>query len=289
MRQSRAFTLVEMAMVLIIIGLIVGGSAKIFATLSKNSKVTQTTQKMERLAATIEGFALSYHRLPTLKEYEELALKHQDGWGKRIVYIPEKELMHKNRLCQSNATQLHHQEGDALVRNLAFILLSSGANRNRQTRFSQEDGAVLESAKFGYEADFYRDDVDRKEPFDDIIMERTLFGLKSQIGCESKQLKILSGAVTKSQRGGIYRARFFANQEDVKLFWCFRSDLQLQSRPDIGRCEGSDPLSWKPASSLELYASTVTQKDRGAHRLQLYLRNNLGQETSRTILVDVSE
>lgn len=177
-----AFTLIEMAMVLIIMGIIVGSSAKIFVSMSKNAKVTQTQELLNLMALDIEGFAITFGRLPTSKEFESFRMRTKDAWGKPIVYLGAKNLF--KAICSQTQTNLEHHQNKKIINNQAFALVSSGANRNKQTATIIDTMRMVKSAARSKEIDFDSSSVDRVEPYDDIYLFRSLWVLKAQLKCK---------------------------------------------------------------------------------------------------------
>ncbi len=177
-----AFTLIEMAMVLIIMGIIVGSSAKIFVSMSKNAKVTQTKELLKLMALDIEGFATTFGRLPTSKEFESFRMRTKDAWGKPIVYLGAKKLF--KTICSQTKTDFEQHQNKKVIKNQAFALVSSGANRNKQTATLIGQVRMIKSAAMSKAIDFDSSHVDRIEPYDDIYLFRSLWMLKAQLKCK---------------------------------------------------------------------------------------------------------
>ena len=182
--KKSGFTLVEMAMVLIIMGIIVGSSSKIFTNLSKNSKIQESKELLKQISLDIEGFSKTFNRLPKIEELMEFRMRTKDSWGKDIHYIPGKELV--DSLCHKSNSSLQHTQNQKIVKNLAFILVSSGANRNMQTSIDQAATTTVKTASRSEKVDFDKDMIDRVEPFDDFYLTRTLWSLQAQIQCSNK-------------------------------------------------------------------------------------------------------
>ena len=184
MMKRSGFTLVEMAMVLIIMGIILGSSSKIFTTLSKNSKIQESKELLKQISLDIIGFSKTFSRLPKIEELMEFRMRTKDSWGKEILYLPAKELT--GSLCHKSSSSLQHIQNQKTVKNLAFILVSSGANRNMQTSIDQAVITTVKTASRSDKVDFDRNMIDRVEPFDDFYLTRTLWSLQAQIQCSDK-------------------------------------------------------------------------------------------------------
>ena len=185
--SRKAFTLIEIAMVLIVMGIIVGSSTKIFISLSKNAKTQETKEHMKLLTLDIEGFSTTFNRLPTQKEFESFHMQIKDAWGKPIIYVPSKMLL--SSLCNHKRTTLEHRQNDKSIKNLAFMLISSGANRNLQTEVTQGDRSIIKSAQLSQRVDFNTLKTNRIEPFDDLYLSRSLWSLQAQARCSQRNFQ----------------------------------------------------------------------------------------------------
>jgi prepilin-type N-terminal cleavage/methylation domain-containing protein len=105
---SRGFTLVEMAMVLVIMGLLLGGGLTLLSTQIEQQKVKGTERQLEEVKEALIGFALANGRLPCpadplvpgvelnpcnteatasgLIPWTTLGVNRLDGWNKVIRY-----------------------------------------------------------------------------------------------------------------------------------------------------------------------------------------------------------
>ncbi len=183
-KQQSAFTLIELAIVLIVVGILAGGGAKIGALWFKNHKIKKSTALQMRYVQSIEGFALSFGRLPTQQEFERLLPKTEDSWGKELVYRVDTQLSQKP-LCAQNQTHIRFKHHNKEVPAIAFVLISSGANRNLQTALKSDgEELLIKSVQKGALFDENKADLIRQEAFDDLIVVRTLWELKAELGCK---------------------------------------------------------------------------------------------------------
>ncbi len=182
-RQTSAFTLIEMAIVLIIMGIIVGSSTKIFISMSKNSKNQETQELLKLISEEVRGFAITFRRLPTEKELNDFHMHMKDAWGKPIHYVVSADLI--NGICKNRHSTLEHHQGDKKIADLSYILISSGANRNMQTAINDlADKIVVKSALRSQIVDYNKAILDRLEPYDDLILSRSLWSVKGVVQCE---------------------------------------------------------------------------------------------------------
>ena len=161
--DSSGFTLIEMAVVLVIVGIIISIMATVLPSLIKSSKVKKARAIMEKVDYAIQGYVAANGRLPfadkgTLgKEdsetptyfgnlpYVTLGLSSgDDAWGNRLKYGVNKDLTTTNAgnmgvalktACSDdpvNPDKLHVDMNGTLV-HMAYVIVSGG--------LKDEDGA----------------------------------------------------------------------------------------------------------------------------------------------------
>jgi len=182
--QRGAFTLIELSIVLIVIGLLAGGSAKLFTTLAKRAKQTQTLNAMSEVMQTIQGYAQVYAKLPTQEVLEHMTLHTKDAWNKPFIYVYDEVLTHERALCRQTSTRLQLKNETNEVNNYAFALISGGKNRNIQTGIEDKKQLVVTSSAVMQESDLYPKDVLRVEGYDDIVKALPLMYLRVTAACK---------------------------------------------------------------------------------------------------------
>lgn len=64
MKKNSGFTLVEMAMVLLIVGLLLGGMLPTLSSQMEAQRVSETRRQLEEIQQALQGYAVAYGRLP---------------------------------------------------------------------------------------------------------------------------------------------------------------------------------------------------------------------------------
>lgn len=132
-RPCKAFTLIEMAIVLIIIGILVGLIAPIVTDVVKREKTGNARDYVEQVRDEIVGFALINKRLPTAAE---LGTKI-DVFGNTLIYHPSTEMTAQD-FCSINPGDLYTvteqlaPSGTNTYSGIAFIIASPGRDLTQQ-------------------------------------------------------------------------------------------------------------------------------------------------------------
>ncbi|MGQ9812682.1 MAG: putative Ig domain-containing protein [Dissulfurimicrobium sp.] len=127
----KGFTLIEMAIVLVIIGLLIGMGASMMGPLTKRAKLMETRETVKTAYESILGYAAQHKTLPA--SLAILGVKTSDIYGIPLDYY----LWTGTNLCTSAGTYLtvnDSSSGAASTKtNVAFILIARGENRCNQT------------------------------------------------------------------------------------------------------------------------------------------------------------
>jgi prepilin-type N-terminal cleavage/methylation domain-containing protein len=183
--KKNAFTLIELSMVLVIVGLIIGGSAKVFKSTQEHAKVTSAKKDVQVAKNAILGYAITTGFLPT-KAFFSSDLSPVKGNQHQLLYTHDTALDTK-KICAFNTTpfniQIDHKDGSTqTITDVAFSVVSESANNNLQTG---QTGDTLRVRKPYEKIDDESSPVNIIEEYDDIVEWVTLNELKSAIKCES--------------------------------------------------------------------------------------------------------
>lgn len=194
--KQHGFTLIELSIVLIIIGLILGTIAPLFKTLTKRNKLSDGRQVVTTARNEIKGEVVRTRILPTDLSNVGHSL---DPWQTNLVYIPAPNLSGQD-LCSWLATGTNQTglavciDGDCGAgkrSNVAFIIASIGPNTNRQmenptNRDGDTSDLEVRLYSYGTETDQFTIAPDPNSPtdqFDDIIQYVTVDELITLFNC----------------------------------------------------------------------------------------------------------
>ncbi|WP_022853391.1 prepilin-type N-terminal cleavage/methylation domain-containing protein [Thermodesulfatator atlanticus] len=198
--SKNGFTMVELAIVLVVLGLLLGIGVTLIGPLIKTSKIRETKKIMEEIVYTIRGYALTTGTLPSPVTICDASImpknifgKTKDSWRKEIRYL--KATLDGNEICNSTTTNLKiyfckdcqclNYEEKA---NIAFLLVSGGPNYNIQTGLDANIVKIYPQYQQcqvdNYECnnpDYAYKDPQRQEEYDDIVEYWKLETLKGAV------------------------------------------------------------------------------------------------------------
>ena len=200
MKKSGGLTLIELAIVLVVIGILLGLGAGLLSVLIKRLKYNESKEIINAGVEAIIGYAVSTGHLPHSANLSSVVRSIKDSYGKDIAYVYDNDLADQNltSLCGLTSTNLTVRVcSDASctssndISNVAFILISGDGNYNNQTHGTQNvtSPTTVNIYPFGAEVDNFQvagdDDPDRVEGYDDIVKWVALHEIQSAQGCET--------------------------------------------------------------------------------------------------------
>jgi type II secretory pathway pseudopilin PulG len=127
---SGGFTLIEIAMILVIVGLLVGMGAGMLGPLVKRNKLTDTRKTVREVYNSIVGYAMSNKTLPSA--LTALGVSTEDSYSNSILYYPAAGITGPN-ICTTQGTYLTVNDNGTAMNNVAFVVFSQGPNVCNQT------------------------------------------------------------------------------------------------------------------------------------------------------------
>jgi prepilin-type N-terminal cleavage/methylation domain-containing protein len=129
---KRGLTLIEMAIVLVIIGLLVSVGAALIGPLTKRAKLTETREIVKNAYESVLGFAISNKRLPN--QLSDLGIKSTDAYLNNLVYYKAyANTPPMYSICTSVGSYLTINDQGTNKTNVVFVLFSAGENRVNDT------------------------------------------------------------------------------------------------------------------------------------------------------------
>ena len=201
MIKHKGFTLIELAIVLVLVGILLGLGTSLIGLLIKQAKRKETKERVDAAVASIIGYAQSNSYIPDNSTFSSVVRTPRDAYGKDLRYIYYANLAGSSGYCGAKSSPLKvrlcHDAGCSSydeIDDVAFIVLSGGENYNVQTFIPSPPGVTTNSTVNvydpGIEVDDYPSDMNRVEEYDDVVKWVTVSELQQKAGC--KPLRITS-------------------------------------------------------------------------------------------------
>ncbi len=284
--KKKGFTLIELAISLVVIGMLLVIGAKMIKVLTVRAKYQETKDKLNAAVESVISFAGQNNRLPTQTEFLSVVRTPTDAWNKQFIYTPASELtdtLHGGicgrktvnltvRKC-SNAACTSYID----INNVAFIVVSGGSNYNVQTG----NGTIVRVYEFSTSGiDDYTGDFNRPEDYDDVVKWVTLGELKTKAGCSGYPLKIVNNELPFGFVNSSYSAAVFAEggvpyQSGGKYRWCIEGSLPpgLSASPNTisSNCSSLSESSWGQSDTITI---SGTPTSAGSYSFKVFVRDN---------------
>jgi prepilin-type N-terminal cleavage/methylation domain-containing protein len=298
--SNEGFTIIEMAVVLIIVGLMVGFGASLIRPLFERSKRIETQETVKAAVESVTGYAVSNNsRLPDTSQFSGTIKKQNDSWRKPINYIYDSNL--NSNICGRKTTHItvRRCENSACstytdVSDVAYMIVSGGANYNNQTigNLAVAAAATINVYNVGLSVDNYNGDFVRAEEYDDIVEWVTLNELRIKIGCQNPQLNIINNELPYGKVGSLYDIRIYADggvpfTSGGAFKWCVKGTLPpgITTTPGTPACPSTTDCSalgteaasqWSQANDLQISGTPTAS---GTYFITVLSRDNNDNNT----------
>jgi len=131
---QKGFTLIELAIILVVIGLLVGLGVGLVGILTKQAKLRESREIVRDVYESIIGYVATNKKLPN--SLGDLSVRITDSYGNTLEYFKVTELT-ANNLCVTLGTYLtvtdNTSSPPSTKTNVAFIVFSKGENGANNT------------------------------------------------------------------------------------------------------------------------------------------------------------
>jgi prepilin-type N-terminal cleavage/methylation domain-containing protein len=171
-QNDTGFTLVELAVVLVIVGIVAGLGMGLLGSMTKRVKFIETRDTVKMVFDAITGYAVANKRLPA--NLTVLGVKTTDSFSSNLFYDVATGITASD-LCSTQGTYLTINDLSAPAKtNIAFIILSEGENRCPETGASTPY-TIIDTGVTGSCV------ADATAGYDDIVMYLDIDTLREQI------------------------------------------------------------------------------------------------------------
>ena len=213
--NRKAFTLVELAIVITIIGVLVGGSFKVLKSMRDRNKMTEAKEYVNIAKDTTIGYSMEWIDLPTQTEFNDDLSPTKGTNEGDIFYFADPQLANDDDICSFNSTDLDVTIYDSgtitrTIDNIAFVVAARSVNYNMQTGVKEPGSSSPYEVRIddpGATVDRNSSDFVRtSDEYDDIVKWVTLSELQQHARCSDKPLRIVNDKLPDTDTTLLYNA-----------------------------------------------------------------------------------
>lgn len=298
-KKQDGLTLIELAVVLVVIGIILGMASNLIGPLTNMQSVNKSKNIIDAAVESIVGFSAQQKRLPSSSELKTVITRSTDGWNQDITYLLDSTLGATNNICGRKTTNLSVRNcidnsdcttGTANVdyidiSNIAFIAASNGSNYTLDTDISGNPIIV------------YKNEKTSSTEYDDIIKWTTLGQLRTKIGCEGAPLRIVNNELPYGYAGTNYTAIIYAEGgANTKIYnWCVdTSDFPTEFiDPTSGctvpvNCYSANDSDWIGSSNVQILGPGSSNSESGSYRIKVYVKDGDSNCAEKTYVLTLN-
>ncbi len=296
--DKRGFTLVEMALVLVVVGIVIGIGAGMIGPLMSLSKSRETKEFLGGAVESVNSWAASNNSLPNAAGFPSVAKSPNDAWGRNFIYLYDTSLYAaaptKDTICGRKTTAIsiinNGVSPAATITNVAYLIVSLGDDAQINTTATDGPITISRTASGTITLD---------PNVSDIVRWVTLDELRSKIGCQGAQLKIVNNELPPATVAAQYPNATAGSALSITtdggatpgtLRWCietpsatplpaglvFTPALAGAIRVAPNTCNAANPLpeaNWILSPTLSI-SGTPAANSQGAYNFTLYARDN---------------
>src|SRR3990170_602389 len=285
---EKGFSLVEMAMVLVLVGILVSLGMGLMGPLLKTAKYTETKETVNAALTSAIGYATTNNRLPTTAEFPSAVRNPRDAWSNALYYIPDANLITSANggICGRKSTGMTVLKcpdsacaaPTSTITDVAMVVAAAAENRNIQTATAA--GTVNVYITDLAAIDDYAADLSRPEPYDDVVGWLTLNELRIRSGCVGTQLRLVNTDLPSALAASACSATLYPDAgvpftAGGRYRWCVQGTIPagLAALPATAsvNCLTLAEASWGQADTLALSGTPTTP---GTYNLVIFTRDN---------------
>lgn len=272
-KPTSGFTLIEISIVLIIIGLILGLGMGLVGPTLKGAKIKQAEGMIDSAIESVVSFGMTNKRLPNLgSEFTPLLRNPNDPWGNQLQYIYDNDTATSGSggICGRKTTSITLQIHDNItgvrtITDVALIVFSGGANFNIQTGTSSPTAWGSQDIRSAKTVDIYSplDNPNTTvtgltgstDPYEDIVKWVTLSELRTKIGCQGSQLKILNNDLPSASLLSPYNSSIYADGGTGSSTYTWYGVYNPSTTPTV---PGSSGITWTTIGGVGTVVGTTS-------------------------------
>jgi len=303
--NHKGFSLIELSIVLVIIGLLVGLGSSMIGPMTSYVKVRETRDMEDANLQSVISWASSNNMLPhastdaaDVSGFRYVAKSYQDAWNQDFIYLYDGSLSPattptKDTICGRRATLLSLAlDATTTKKNIAFALFSRADNDTLQSKKNSDNSTPASGAVTVADTiKIYT--TNGKNP--DIVRWVTLDELRSKIGCQGAPLKIVNNELPSGKAASTgYSATLTADGGVPPYKWCVErpatspfvttNSITLSAPDSCNDPTGSSWNSYPLAINNETLSATP-----GSYKLNVYVRDTADGTGTSTKKCDAAD
>jgi prepilin-type N-terminal cleavage/methylation domain-containing protein len=224
--SNKGFTLVELSIVLVIVGLLLGLGMSMVGPLMTATKLRETRDNLDANIQAVASWASANNRIPTTAVFATVAKTPNDSWGQLFAYYYDATNLApgtatKDTICGRRSTliSLTDLNTGANIPNVAFVILSKGDDAKLDTTFAPATTGPVSAAT-----------TISANTVNDVVRWVTLDELRSKVGCQGAPLKIVNNELPYGYNNTTYSATIYADggvpfPTGGNNSWCIQTSL----------------------------------------------------------------
>jgi prepilin-type N-terminal cleavage/methylation domain-containing protein len=203
---DRGFTLVEIAIVLVILGLIITLGAALIGPLTKRSKLTESREVVKAAKEAVFGYVVKFGYLPA--DITTAGARNSDAWGTALQFYAAAEINGSPKnACGVNSTTMQVndcQTGTCVTKsNIAYVVYSYGEDINGSCTGTASPFNLLLQG-YGYDGACVPNTTNPQYRYDDIVEYVSLDEIRSAMGCAQPLAVTSSSTLTQGEEDSFY-------------------------------------------------------------------------------------
>lgn len=193
--MKKGFTLIELSIVLIVVGLLMGGAFQMMKVMGEKARATEAKNTLEATKEAVIAFAINNNRLPTAAEFA--AMNFRASGNIPLYYNFDNALtLAAQGPCGITTTPLNTTDVNGVnTQNVAFVLAVAGEN------------LLIQTTRVGNLITFPQwNTLVGGRGYDDFHIQVTLGELQSTIGCQPP--RIINPSIYTGSVGTNYNVSF---------------------------------------------------------------------------------
>ncbi|MGE4265901.1 MAG: type II secretion system protein [Deferribacterales bacterium] len=227
-RNIKGFSLIEMAIVMVIFGLVLASASSILTLFVNRGGSEKTRQMIASDKSALISFVQKDKNLPEQDDFSTSVSYPQDSFNHQFFYYADPildktmsgwnlgDLTDINTVCGSGYTNTevwicnNANCADAAdyvkISNIAFVIASGGENKVMQTT---DNNGIIKVYPQGTDAIVSSSDANLAMKYDDIVDWMSLDELRSKVGCDGESIRFVTQAMPYAQKDTAYSVRLY--------------------------------------------------------------------------------